>query len=86
MELIAKIIFYAGIWYLCGIAAMTYVRHDLNRGIDPTSSRYDRISFAEVHVLGLLGLITLLVVVYVRVSWWCAERNATKKWDERDKK
>lgn len=69
MELVAKIIFFAGLWYASGVLAMMYIRYWYNMGIDPTSSEYNKVASREVFVLGLLGLGVIIFIIIAEMHY-----------------
>ena len=69
MELIAKIIFYGGLWYVIGVFAMLYIRHWYNMGTPPTSPEYDRVTGREVFVLAFLGLGIVLFIIVAEIHY-----------------
>ena len=69
MELAAKIIFFAGLWYGIGVLAMIFIRHWYNMGVPPTSPDYDRITGREIYVLAILGLGIVIFIIIAELHY-----------------
>lgn len=86
MELLAKIIFYAGTWYAIGVLGMMYIRYWFNKGIEPTSPQYDHVTAKEVFVLAILGIGVIIYIIFAELHYQWFKRVWKKteesgKWD-----
>ena len=69
MELVAKILFFAGLWYAIGVLAMMYIRYWYNMGVPPTSPNYDKIAGREVFVLAILGVGVVIFIIIAELHY-----------------